>query len=97
MSQPTVLVTVLGIENSKRVIAELGEIAVTVIGIAKRGIGLGSLRQLLAVLEDVKELASAAPKALPELTDVDAKEAGELATASYVLVKSIVAAVTAAK
>lgn len=86
----------LGIDHSKKVIAELGAVAVAVVGIAKRGVGLGALRQLFVVLEDVKGLLVDAPKALPELADVDPAEAGELATACYVLVKSVVGAIAAA-
>lgn len=84
----------LGIEHSKKVLADLGAIAVAGIEIAKKGGGLGALKQIFVLIEDVKGLISEAPLALPELKDVDSVEAGQLATAAYDLVKSVISAVT---
>lgn len=83
----------LGIVKSKEVLADLGVVAVGVIGIVKAGLGLRSITKLLAILDEAKDVIENAPKALPELADVDAAEAGELATVCYNLVKSVVLAV----
>ncbi len=86
---------VLGVDNSKRVLVELGQVAVGGILIIKKGIGLNSISKLLAMAGDVKELIALAPKALPELKDVDAKESGELAEVAYAVVRDIVNAIAA--
>lgn len=82
-----------GIARSVETIQDVGEIVVDLAVLMKHGLGLGSISKLLAVLADVKELIADAQAALPELSDVDANEAGQLAAASYTQIKRIVAAV----
>lgn len=74
-------------------IDDVGELVVDVIAIVRRGVGLGSVARLLEVVSDLTELADDAPKALPELVDLDAAEAGQIAAASYALIKKILASV----
>lgn len=82
-----------GIAKSVETIQDVGEVVVDVATLVKGGVSLGNLGHLLAILNDVKELIADARQALPELADVDAAEAGQLATAAYTQIKRIVVAV----
>lgn len=82
-----------GIQNLLDTIESVGELVVDVTELVKRGIGIGSLGKLFEVLGDAKELVENATASLPELTDVDADEAGLLASAAYVQIQRIVTAV----
>lgn len=83
----------LSIDHSKKVLADLGKVAVDGIHIAKHGVGIGALQDIFALMGDVKDLIAEAPKALPELQDMDAKEAAEMAQAAYEMVKAVIAAI----
>ncbi len=85
----------VGIDKTLETLDDVGELVADAITLVKRCIGLGSLPRLLEILRDVQELAQDAPSALPELTDVDPVEAGKIATAAYIQVKKIVAAIAA--
>jgi hypothetical protein len=83
----------VGIDNTLKVLADLQIVSCDLIKVLKKGVGLGSLKVLLGMLDEIKSIAVNAPKALPELNDIDKDEAGRIASASYVLVRAIIAAV----
>ena len=85
-----------GIEHSKKVIADLQAVAITGVKIAKHGIGLGALKQVLDLIGEAKDLIVEAQAALPEIKDLDAQEVGQLSAACYGLVKSVIDAVVTA-
>ncbi len=86
----------VGIEKTLATIADLQALAVAGITLAKRGPwGLGSLAAIVGILSDVRALAADAVLVLPELTDLDAVETGKIGSATFVLVKAILAAVVA--
>ena len=85
----------LGIDHSKKVLADLGKLAADGIKVAKHGVGLGSLKQLFDILAEAKDLVVEAQAAFPEIKDLDSKESGELASACYDLVKGIIESVVA--
>lgn len=82
----------LGIQHSKQVIADLGKLAVDGIALVKKSSGLGEIRAVLALMGDFKALVSDARSALPELKELDAQEAAQLAEQSYEAVRAVVAA-----
>lgn len=86
---------VLGVQKTKETLENLAELAVDAAVLVKGGITFGSLGKVLEVLGNLKALVESAPQALPELMELDPAEAGEVATAAYVAVKKVVAAVTA--
>lgn len=86
----------LGIEHSKKVIADLQAIAITGVKIAKHGIGLGALKQVLDLIGEAKDLIVEAQAALPEVKDLDSVEVGQLSAACYDLVKGVIDAVVTA-
>jgi hypothetical protein len=86
----------VGIDKTLKTVADLQKLAVDGISLVKAGpIGFGSLARLFGILSDIKDVANDAQGALPELKDVDAVEAGQLAAAAYVLVKAVMVAVAA--
>ncbi len=86
----------LGIAKTLETIGDLKVLAVDGIRLAKTGpFGLSLFTSLLKVVADVKELIADAPAALPELTDLDATEAGQVGSAAYDLVAGVIAAVVA--
>lgn len=87
--------TTTGIDKTLETLDDVGELVADAVTLVKRGVGLGSLPRLLEILRDVQALAEDAPAALPELKDVDAVEAGRIATSAYTQVKKIVAAIAA--
>jgi hypothetical protein len=46
-------------------------------------------------MSDVAELAKDAPAAMPELKDIDAADAGQIAAAAYGLVRAVMVAIAA--
>lgn len=52
------------------------------------------LAGVLSIGGDIKALTAEAPQALPELKDLDANEAGQLAEASFGLVKAVLSALS---
>ncbi len=91
----------IGIAKTLETVADLKAMTVDAIRLAKAAQKGGVLswpaifNGVLKVGGDVKELVGDAPLALPELKDVDAAEAGQIATAAYDLVKTIVAELAA--
>lgn len=83
---------VLGLDHSKKMLADFGIIAVDVIKLVKHGVGLGAIREILALMQDVKAAIKEAPLALPELKSIDGAEAAELAECAYDLVKQVIEA-----
>jgi hypothetical protein len=74
-------------------LADIKEILLEVISLAKHGIGIGAVGQIFAMLGQVKSIIAEAPAVLPEIKDLDGQEAGKLAEASYDLVKSMIQAI----
>lgn len=87
-----------GIDASLKVFDELGVLAVDGIVLVKefKG-GWGAVFKLAAELVPIIKAAQGlmvdAPKALPELADLDAPECAQLGAAAYVLVKKVIGAV----
>jgi hypothetical protein len=86
----------IGIDHSKRVIADLQAIAITGVKIAKHGIGFGALKQVLDLIGQAKDLIVEAQAALPEIKDLDSQEVGQLSSACYELVRGVIDAVVTA-
>jgi hypothetical protein len=80
----------VGIAHTKQVLGDIQTISVELVKIFKGGIGFRSIPALLGLLDEVRRIATEAPKALPELKDIDAAEAGEISTQAYILVKALV-------
>lgn len=86
----------LGIVKTLETVADVKAMAIDAIRLAKAAQRGGVLswpaifNGVLKIGSDVKELVGDAPLALPELKDVDATEAGTIATAAYDLVKAVV-------
>ncbi len=86
----------VGIEKTLATLADLQELAVDGITLAKKGPwGLGSLTRVLEILGDVRSLAADAVQVMPELADLDATETGKIGAAAVTLVKAVMAAVVA--
>ncbi len=83
--------SVVGIDHSKKVLAELGEMAVDLVDVAKHG---KSLKVIWDLFEKGKDLMKEASKSLPEVKDLQADEAKELVELAYKVVKDVVAAIT---
>jgi hypothetical protein len=81
----------VGIAHTLKMVSEIKGILIGAVDIAKHGIGLGAVKEVFAMLSEVKGIIADAPAILPELKDLDSKEAGVLAEASYDLIKSLVA------
>lgn len=92
----------LPITQTLKTLSDLQTVIVDGVKMAKDAAagGFGSWAKLftdvMGVASDVRSVVTDAPGALPELKDVDAAEAGQIATAAYDLVKAVVAAVVAA-
>lgn len=86
---------IVGVVHSKRMLQDVADLAIIGVGIAKKGISIGSLLALGNVLIKVRNIIVEAPQALPELADLDSQESGELAAAAYSAVKAIVNAIKA--
>ena len=83
----------VGIVETRKAFLGIAELAADAISLVRNGIGFGSFAKILEILSDIKVLAEAAQKALPELMDIDEEEAGELATAAYQAIRRILEAV----
>lgn len=81
----------VGIVETKKTFVEISELVADAIALAHGG--FSSIGKIWEILGDVKELAASAPKALPELADIDQAEAAELAAVAYQCVKKIIEAV----
>lgn len=81
---------VVGLEHSKKILADLADLLLEGISVAQHGVGIGAIRQIMALVADMKDLLIEAPLAFPELEKMDAAEAQELAKAAYELFKNIV-------
>lgn len=86
----------LGVEHSRKVLKEVGELAEGLIDLVKHRTVIGMVFALPSVLGDVKDLVAAAPKALPELGDIDQAEASLIAGDAYALVRRIIVKIAAA-
>lgn len=87
---------VVGIQHTKKILSDLGDVALAAVGIVKaHGSIIGSISKLYEVLKNVKDIIAEAPQALPELKDIDSAEAGEIASLTYGLVRSLVVAIAA--
>jgi hypothetical protein len=89
-----------GIVSTLKTIAAIQSISIDAIKTAKDATGgpfkiVKLLGDVARIGDDVKELVADAPAALPELKDIDASEAGQIAEASFGLVKAILAALVA--
>jgi hypothetical protein len=84
-----------GILHTLKMMADIKALMLDVIQIAKSGVGIGAIKQVLEILSSVKQIISEAPATLPELKDLDSSEAGRLAEASYEMIKDIIRAIVA--
>lgn len=82
-----------GIVHTLKMLADVKTLMVDVVHIAKKGVGIGALKEVFEILSEVKTLIAEAPQTLPELKDLDASEAARLAEASYQMVKDIITAI----
>lgn len=87
--------TQLGIEHSKKVLADISELATDVVQIVKHYSLFAAIGKFSEIKKDTLDLMSEASKSLPELKDLDKAEASQLAAACYDLLRSIVTAIAA--
>lgn len=80
----------LGIEHTLASLADIEKLAIEGIKLAKNGVGIGSIRDLLALGGDAKKLVTEAKESFPELKDLDAAEGLQLGQACLDLVKNII-------
>lgn len=78
-----------GIDNTLKLIDAVKLTAVDCISIAKGGLTIGDIPKALKLMFDLKSIYDAAPKVMPELKDVDGKEAAELSESAYEAFKAI--------
>lgn len=79
-----------GIQETLETIQALKELVVDAIDVSKGGITFSDLAKLFEIIGDLKDLADSAPKALPELKDLDAGEIGQISAAAYQALREIV-------
>lgn len=89
----------VGITRTLEVMEELGTMAAIGVTLAKDfkgGTGLGAVLRnadkIMSLAAAMTELIADLPAALPELRDLDAQEAAQLSTATYAMVRKIIAA-----
>lgn len=80
-----------GISNILETLDDLERMLVGAVVIVKDGIGIGDLIAFLKVLQDVVDMAKDLAKCLPEMKDLDAKEASILTARVFDLVKNVLA------
>lgn len=77
--------------KSKEALSDLADLILIGVAAAKSGGSMISLLpHLWAAAGKVKELIDDSQNLLPELQDVDAQEAGELAAAAYSAIKKVI-------
>lgn len=84
-----------GIDNTLKLIEGVKQAALDAVAIAKGGVTIGDIPKALKLMFDLKSIYDAAPAALPELKDVDGKEAAELSESAYEVFKSVYEAIQA--
>lgn len=82
----------LGLQNTVKFLNDVSDIVVEAVGLAKSGLGWSAYGKVVALVGKVGELVLEAKASLPELADLDPKEAVELGAAAYAAVAKIVAA-----
>lgn len=85
----------VGIDHSKQVLADLSKMAVDAIHLAKNGVGFGSLKQIMDLVSESKDLIVQSKASIIELSDLDSNEFQAIAASCYDLVKNVIAAVAA--
>lgn len=81
------------IDHSKKVLADLGDMVSKIAQLVKHFSVLKAMSELKAMESDMKDLFAQAPLALPELKDLDAQSAVQLAEAAYVMVQEVLASI----
>lgn len=84
-----------GIDNTLKLIEGVKQAALDGISVMKGGITLGDIPKLLKLGFDLKAIYDVAPAVLPELQDVDGKEAAELSESAYGVFKAVYEAIKA--
>lgn len=80
-----------GIVKTLQTIADMEKLAIDVIDIIKDGsVSFSDIPKLFDLFGALKDLVVDAPQALPELSDLDALEVGQIGAAAYSLIKTIV-------
>lgn len=82
-----------GILHTLKMIADVKTLMLDVIQIAKTGVGMGAVFQVIEMLKGVRVIIGEVPGVVPELKDLDSSEAARLAEASYDIFKSLVEAI----
>ncbi len=78
-----------GIDHLREFMCSLDKILISGVKVVKHG----SIREILHIVSELKDLVKEAPAVLPELKDLDSSEAIELTELAYKIVKDILDAV----
>ena len=87
----------MSIDHSKKVLEDVTHLVNVALVVLRDGLSYGGVAELFGVLEDIKNIATEAPSALPELVNLSAEDAGQLATASYEMVRQILSTLGTSK
>lgn len=79
----------MDIKVTKQLLQSAGDTALFVTQAVKRGWKTTDLFRLMQMASDIMQLVQSGKDLLPELKDIDAKEAGQLAELTYKLVKDV--------
>jgi hypothetical protein len=71
------------IDAALEVVQSLGAIGENIFSAAPGGINLSDIKYLWPILKEVKDIVDAGPRALPQLRDLDKKEAALLTEQVY--------------
>lgn len=82
----------LGVQTTKQALENLGKLGVSLVNLVKTtktGGSIGSLGKVFECVMILKDLVEEIPAALPELSDLEAQEVGELTATAYVQIKRV--------
>lgn len=79
-----------GVAHSKKVIADMQSLCLDGIELVQHYSLFHAMGKIGSIVSNVKDLIEQSKEALPELKDLNAQEAGELASAAYTMVRAIV-------
>ncbi len=77
------------IDLSKQLLQSAGDLSLFIASALKRGWKMSDMFKLVQMGSDIMSLVQQGKDILPELKDIDEKEAGELASLCYHLVKQV--------
>lgn len=81
------------VTHSLQVITDLQTILTDAIDVAKHGIGVNAVKDLLGILSAIRALVGDSKQALPELKALTADEAATLSSSLYTMVQAVLASI----